>query len=626
VRVRICAPVGWGRFGGMSVGARAVRALCVPVVLYPLLALTPVAAASATSFVWAGGSLGRTESAAHWSTGENWEGDIPPISSQAIETLTFPHLTNSACESKPQTDTCYLTLNNLSGLTVDSIQLDDADDYLLAGEAIKLGSGGLTATAPVGTSGSAGAFMEMPIELTASQKWSIANRSGGKLEENGLLMEGGVTGAGSALTFELSGGPALILANSTEVGPVTIEGPNAAAGEHIANGISLLDGGQLNSVDHESVNLRNAYFAGTGTVGALTTDNATLDVGSGAEPAGSIEAFNVDFGSTAGVVFEITGSGSTAQADYSQLVSGGPVELAGVIVVIVGKPSAGASCPTLTPGQKYTFVSTTGTLSGAFVNAPENLEIPISLGPGCSNSPQTMRISYSQSGSTKTVTGTVEAKAKERQEQLELEAKEEEIKTKEIAQKEENRKLGEERASEAHAKKVSEEAALASASATKKREEETAVVARKRQEEDVAHMHEEEAAAAAAKQEQGGEGGTGAVSLDGSTISVQIGGAAAVKLKCSGTRTCRGKLTAEVAAKKGKKTKTEIGTVSFSVPPGTTKTIKLVLNTVGKALLSTDHGHLSGTLSIVKSSPSPSQTNTDSVNLVQQKARGKGKR
>jgi hypothetical protein len=217
----------------------------------------------------------------------------------------------------------------------------------------------------------------------------------------------------------------------------------------------------------------------------------------------------------------------------------------------------------------------------------------------------------------------VEAKAKERQEQQEREAKEEEVKTKETEQKEENRKLIEE-----HAKKVSEEAAVASASATKKREEETAGAARKHQEEEAAinRMHEEQAVAS---KEKAGEAGTGTVSLDGSTISIQIDGAATVKLKCTGTRTCSGKLTliATGAAKRGKKVaKTEIGTASFSVLAGATKIIELTLNAAGKTLLSAGHGHLAATLSIVKSSPSPSQSHTGSVNLVRQKARGKAKK
>lgn len=276
-------------FGGREAGGRAVRALGVLAILGLTLAVTQAASANAASFTWAGGSPGRTESAAHWSAGVNWEGNTAPTTSQVIETLTFPHLTNSECTSKPETDTCYLTLNNISGLTVDSMQLDDADDYLLAGEKITLGSGGLTAAPSNGTSGFAGSFMEMPLELSASQKWSIANRSGGEIEENGLLLGGEVTGEGSELTVELNNGPALILENSTEVGPVTIEGPNAS-GEHIENGLVLLEEGKLNSADRHSVDLHNIFFAGTGAVGALTTNNTTLDVGSETDPAGGIEA------------------------------------------------------------------------------------------------------------------------------------------------------------------------------------------------------------------------------------------------------------------------------------------------------------------------------------------------
>ncbi len=177
---------GLGRFGpgGMEARARIVRVLGTLAVGGLSLALGPIASASASSFTWAGGSPGRSESAAHWSAGANWEGDTAPTTSQAVETMTFPHLTSSECTSKPETDTCYLTLNDLDGLTVGSWQLDDADDYLLAGEKMALGSGGLVATSSSGT-GPAGSFMEMPLELSSSQKWSLANRSGGQIEENG---------------------------------------------------------------------------------------------------------------------------------------------------------------------------------------------------------------------------------------------------------------------------------------------------------------------------------------------------------------------------------------------------------------------------------------------------------
>jgi hypothetical protein len=118
---------------------------------------------------------------------------------------------------------------------------------------------------------------------------------------------------------------------------------------------------------------------------------------------------------------------------------------------------------------------------------------------------------------------------------------------------------------------------------------------------------------------------TGSVSLDGSSIAVQSSGATAIKLTCTGTAICSGELTltAKSTTKKGKKKKTKtetIGTADFSIPAGSTATITSTLNSAGKALLKAAHGHLSASLTILKSSPSPTQTNTDSVHLAQQKA------
>ncbi len=118
-------------------------------------------------------------------------------------------------------------------------------------------------------------------------------------------------------------------------------------------------------------------------------------------------------------------------------VSRGPVELAGAIVVVVGKPLESGGCPVLAPGQKYTFVSTTGALLGTFSDAPEGgPEIPIIFANECSNSPQTMRISYNRTGGTETVTGTVEARVKEKQEEEAKEGKAREEKEREIRARE----------------------------------------------------------------------------------------------------------------------------------------------------------------------------------------------
>jgi streptogramin lyase len=118
------------------------------------------------------------------------------------------------------------------------------------------------------------------------------------------------------------------------------------------------------------------------------------------------------------------------------------------------------------------------------------------------------------------------------------------------------------------------------------------------------------------------------VRLDGSTLGV-LRGVAAVKLSCSGTATCVGKLTLTVKSKpkKGKKAKTEtIGTASFSIPAGETKLIRIKLQGTGPALLRTAHGNLSAGLKIAKASPSPSKTETQSVRLKQQKAVQKKKK
>jgi hypothetical protein len=145
--------------------------------------------------------------------------------------------------------------------------------------------------------------------------------------------------------------------------------------------------------------------------------------------------------------------------------------------------------------------------------------------------------------------------------------------------------------------------------ATKKNQEEAATK-KKSEEEATAKKKEEEVAAA------------GIVVLDGLTINVEKGHQAMVSLTCADVAKCAGKLTltANGTTRKGKKAKTEIiGTATFSIPAGKTATIKVELNAAGKALLSADHGHLRATLSILKSSPIPSQTHTDSVHLVQQK-------
>jgi hypothetical protein len=131
----------------------------------------------------------------------------------------------------------------------------------------------------------------------------------------------------------------------------------------------------------------------------------------------------------------------------------------------------------------------------------------------------------------------------------------------------------------------------------------------------------------------GAGGVTGSVSLAGTRIATSRGARGAVELRCTGTGTCSGTLTLTVTAGGRKKrrgrraSKAEtIGTVSFSIPAGKTTTVDVKLDAAGRALLSSDHGRLTATLTILKSSPTPTQTHTDSVQLARQKAHGKAKK
>jgi hypothetical protein len=129
-----------------------------------------------------------------------------------------------------------------------------------------------------------------------------------------------------------------------------------------------------------------------------------------------------------------------------------------------------------------------------------------------------------------------------------------------------------------------------------------------------------EEATAAKKREEENAVTTGGLSLDGVTIDVQSNHDATVKLTCTGIVTCSGKLklTAIGTSRKGKRkhTKTEtLGTAIFSITADRATIIKLALNGTGRNLLSAAHGHLNATLAILKTSPVPTNTQTQRVYL-----------
>jgi hypothetical protein len=453
------------------------------------LVLVPTASADASPFVWTG-NAGRD-----WSLAGNWEGGSAPFGSEPAP-FEFPRLPNCA-------STCYISENNVSGLTAESIKIDDGDEYALGGDEITLGGGGLTAAPASGSSGPAGDFIDLPVQLSASQTWSIAGRNGGGLGENGALVRGTLTGSSTTgLTFEISNEAALLLYNKTEVGPAAIGGadPNEAG---IFNGFVEYSG-ELNSSNGNPVSLNHIFLIGGGALGALNTNEAELDIGNASDPAGGIfaDSATLDRGSEVG--FQIAGADDTADKDYSQLTSTGPIELGGSdLFVEVLPPEEEAECPTPSRGQTYTFVSTTGLLSGSFANAPEGgPEIEVDFAKECDQSPRPMRIEYHETGTTETVTGTVEAAAKEKelQEEHERQVAQEAKQHKEAQERQETTEHQEAREREATTQREETTAALKHAAevlaaTTKQRQEEATAAANKRQEEEAAtRKHEEELA------------------------------------------------------------------------------------------------------------------------------------
>jgi hypothetical protein len=420
----LATPEGAGSRG--STGWRCGRAVCVLLALASActwLALVSVAGASAQSLTWTGGALAGSP---NWSLGANWEKEVAPTSSTSIEELDFPYLENRCAAAEPA-DTCYESENDLNGLTVESMHIDDGEDYGIFGKGITLGAGGLSASPPklelvemggLGLSASPAAttneltlaIVGMPIALDSSQTWSIGGAGRYSIGEHELYLGGDVTGSSSdELKVKMSEGGALDLGGEDEVGPVAIEGaePREPGG---VNGFVGLFGGALDSSDHEPVSLSHVFFYGAGTVGPLTSNDAELDIASGeSSEEGTLNAASATLGSDSSLKLEITGAGATAGVDYSHLTSPGSVDLGSAdLGMRVAPPGEGKPCPLPEPGQKYTLVSTTGGLSGTFANAPENGdEVPIKFAKECEQVTQKLLIEYSESGPTQTVTGTV---------------------------------------------------------------------------------------------------------------------------------------------------------------------------------------------------------------------------
>ena len=148
------------------------------------------------------------------------------------------------------------------------------------------------------------------------------------------------------------------------------------------------------------------------------------------------------------------------------------------------------------------------------------------------------------------------------------------------------------------------------------RHQKAELTAKRQQEEDAAKKKLAEEAAAKKQEEEA----AGSAVLDGLTIGVQNSREAMIRLICSDIAPCGGKLTltARSTASRGKtrRARTEsIGTATFSIAADEKTMVEFALDKAGRALLSAAHGHLSATLTIVRTAPLPYKTQTQRVRL-----------
>jgi hypothetical protein len=373
---------------------------------YSLL-LAPVA--SATDYTWSG--EGAT-SADNWSNGANWVGGVAPAPSSSIGTMTFPLLAGDNCAAEPPTGACYHSVNDISGLSVNQLQLNNGvilgkpetffDYYSLSGDGITLGSGGLSASSPANADLPRPFYVELPITLGASQTWSLSGPPGGGVGTGGNVIAEDLSGSSADLTVNLSDSSGLYLQGDNEVGDVNVNAGDAGSGsinflgepDHVY---------QLDATDGHTVTVSGVDLAETNTaLGALVSSGAGINVGwPFATNPGTLSTASASFDAASYVGFEIAEPGTTAGTDYAQLTAAGPVNLGGATGELFETVPDG-ECPALQVGYAYTLISTTGGLSGAFGNAPEGSVIHD--GVYCNNN---YRINYHETGPTQTVTATV---------------------------------------------------------------------------------------------------------------------------------------------------------------------------------------------------------------------------
>jgi hypothetical protein len=362
------------------------------------VALIAAPAGANITTTWTGASL-----SPQWTQTSNWTGGIIPHNN---DNVSFPVLP-PACSRTTPPGTCYVSSNNIGNLTVNQIAIDGSTSYLISGNSLTVGPGGISDVGPAAPT-PASTTLSLPLVVPSHETWTVSGNSG-----QHLIVSGGVTGAG-ALTINLGGGPTLRLP-SAETAPIGIAGTSGSSGpDASANGIvNIGSNGDLNGTNANLVEVVDAELTGSGTTGPLITSGADLQVGVPGTNPGTLAANGaVTLDSATQLGIGVTQFGSTPGTDFAQLSASGTVALGGArLATTFGAPGACFAPPL---GAVYPVVSTTGTLTGQVSSpsgtpAPDGSTIPLSTASGCPTSPYELRINYNTGPSPQTVTATVVA-------------------------------------------------------------------------------------------------------------------------------------------------------------------------------------------------------------------------
>lgn len=359
--------------------------------------LAPVPASAAlTNFTWSGAGV---DSSIGWTNGGNWTGGVAPIPDESIGTLTIPQLTSCGGPTS-----CLLSNNDISGLSASAVSVVDTAGYEVSGETLALGSGGITAFpgSPVSVQ-AADVSWEIPLTLTADQDWSITGAGTGDYQGN-LALDEPVTGS-STLGVQLADQAYLSDHEGMEVGAFTATGADSADTGLNAEMNGTIWPTSLNSATAEPVSVTDVVLADepnrtlqphVDEIGPLTATGANLTIGDGNVPDAILSVNGgVTLGSGNVTVLLIDQGGSTAGTDYSQLRASGNITLGGDLLV-----DKGEGCAALGTGATATLITTSGTLSGTFANAPNGSVLSI---PSCPGQSLAARILYTSNSVTATV-------------------------------------------------------------------------------------------------------------------------------------------------------------------------------------------------------------------------------